>query len=281
MVSLLFYESAQDFPATSFDDLAGALVSQPGVELAGNDTYLSGRWHDTETGATCQIDIGHPPIEQDHMHPPRAYDGWREVGLSVNIPLAGPHWLCVEALQWIENLLRRLPTLRTLDTEDTRQDQGDGPGGWSRPRALANWEKLHHVQHEGRTDLWRMARLSSVCLWRYRRERAMGRSAITDLTWPDALVLLDQDARCARSAVLWRDPTLPMALPPVELVVIPRGNASGVIEAGLLSALGGDPLPFAQAQRLLPNEKTTHLYAQTPLIPATRFKALGDFDWSD
>lgn len=281
MVSLLFYEPLQnDGPPLSLDDLAEAL-EQPGVELHGDAVYRTGRWRDIETGATCQIDLGQPPLEEDHVHPPKAYDGWREVGLNVNIPLSGPHWLCVEALQWVEGLLSRLPSLRTLDTEDTRQDHGDGPGAWSRPRALANWERLHQVQQEGRTDLWRMARLPSVCLWRYRRERAMGRSAITDLQWPDALVLLDQQDRCARSAVLWRDPTQPIALPPVELVVIPRGGATGVLMAEQVSALGGAPLPFAQAQRLDPTSATARLFAEATLLPASRFKALGDYDWSD
>ena len=280
MVSLLFYESVQEGPALGFADLAEAL-EQPGVELAGDDTYRSGRWRDLETGATCQIDLGRPPLEEDHIHPPRAYDGWREVGLNINVPLSGPHWLCVESLQWIEGLLARLPSLRALDTEDTRQDHGEGPGPWSRPRALANWERLHQVQQEGRTDLWRMARLPSVCLWRYRRERAMGRSAIRDLQWPDALVLLDQQDRCARSAVLWRDPTQPIALPPVELVVIPRGNATGVLMAEQVSALGGAPLPFSQAQRLEPTAATAELFANAALLPANRFKALGDYDWSD
>lgn len=280
MVSLLFYEPVHDGPALGFLDLVEAL-DQPGVELHGDDSYRSGRWRDAETGASCQIDLGRPPIEEDHLHPPRAYDGWREVGLNINIPLAGPHWLCVEALQWVEGLLARLPSLRALDTEDTRQDHGEGPGPWSRPRALANWERLHHVQQEGRTDLWRMARLASVCLWRYRRERAKARTAITDLLWPDALVLLDTQDRCARSAVLWRDPTQAIALPPVELVVIPRAGATGVITAETLSRLGGEALLLGQAQRLTPTAETAGLFANTPLLPASRFKALGDHDWSD
>jgi hypothetical protein len=280
MVSLLFYEPVTDGPALDHEELAAAL-DQPGVELSGDATYRSGRWRDVETGATCQIDLGHPPIEEDHLHPPKAYDGWREVGLAIHIPLSGPHWLCVEALQWVEGLLARLPTLRALDTEDTRQEQGDGPGAWSRPRALANWERLHQVQQEGRTDLWRMARLASVCLWRYRRERAQARAAITDLQWPDALVLLDTQDRCARSAVLWRDPERAIALPPVELVVVPRDGATGVMPAEELSRLGGEALPLAQAQRLAPTRETADLFARAPLMPATRFKALGDYDWSD
>lgn len=280
MVSLLFYEPIADGPPLEREDIAAAL-DQPGVELSGDAAYRSGRWRDAETGATCQIDLGHPPIEEDHLHPPKAYDGWREVGLAVHVPLSGPHWLCVEALQWIEGLLAKLPTLRTLDTEDTRQDHGDGPGPWSRPRALANWERLHQVQQEGRTDLYRMARLPSVCLWRYRRERATARAAITDLQWPEALVLLDTQDRCARSAVLWRDPGQAIALPPVELVVVPRGGATGVLTAETLSQLGGEALPLGQAQRLVPTADTARLFAHAPLLPASRFKALGDHDWSD
>ncbi len=281
MVCLLFYEPLSDGPETSFDDLAAAILPQPGVDLRGTDSYRSGHWRDAETGATCQIDLGHPPIEEDHLHPSKTYEGWREVGLTINIPLAGPHWLCVECLQWVEALLARLPHLRAMDTEDTTQQNGVGPGPWSRPRALANWERLHQVQQEGRTDLWRMARLPSVCLWRYRRERALGRSAFTDLHWPDALVLVDQEERCARSAVLWRDPTQALALPPVELVIIRRGDATGVLPAEQLSVLGGDALPFSQAQRLEPTAQTAALFAQAKLIPATRFKALDDYDWSD
>lgn len=281
MLTLLFYEPVQEGPRTAFDDVMAVVGSLPGVELAGNAGYASGRWRDEQTGATCDIDVGQPPIEEDHLHPPKAYDGWRDIGLSVHIPLSGPHWLCVETLQWVESVLARLPGIRALDTEDTRQEVGDGPGPWSRPRALANWERLHHVQQEGMTDVWRMARLASVCLWRYRRERAKGRTAHGDLVWPDALVLLDQQDRCARSAVLWQDPTVALALPPVELVVIPRGNATGVLAAEAVSATGAGPLPLGQAQRLLPNAAGADLFARATLLPAGRFKALGDYDWSD
>lgn len=281
MLTLLFYEPVQEGPRTSIDDVLAVVGSLRGVELSGSGGYASGRWRDEQTGATCEIDVGNPPIEEDHLHPPKAYDGWRDIGLSVHIPLSGPHWLCVETLQWVESVLAQMPGVRALDTEDTRQEAGDGPGAWSRPRALANWERLHHVQQEGMTNLWRMARLASVCLWRYRRERAMGRTSHGDLLWPDALVLLDQQDRCARSAVLWRDPTVALALPPVELVVIPRGDATGVILAEALSATGAGPLPLGQAQRLLPNAANADLFANAPLLPASRFKALGDYDWSD
>jgi hypothetical protein len=283
VVGLLFYEAIGEGAELTRHDLDEVLESLPGVELddVPGAAYRAGRWRDPETGASCLIDRGHPPIEEDHLHPARGYDGWREVGLGINVPLAGPHWLCVEALQWIEGLLARLPTLRALDTEDTRQDQGEGPGAWNRPRLLANWERLHQVQALGRTDLWRMARLPSVCLWRYRRERAQARIRFPDLHWPDALVLLDQVDRCARSAVLWRDPAQPLALPPVELVVVPRDGATGVMPAERLSALGGAPLALAQAQQLVPGSALSELFRSAELWPATRFRALGDHDWSD
>jgi hypothetical protein len=187
----------------------------------------------------------------------------------------------VETLQWVESLLLQFPNLKALDTEDTKHENGEGPGQWHRPRVLASWEKLHQVQNQNRTDLYRMGRLASVCLWRYRRERARARQAHPELFWPDALVVLDQVDHCARSAVLLPDPMVPMALPPVELVVTSSNRSALVLPADTLSAVGGEALPIGQSQRLLPNETVTQAIAKAAALPVSRFRALGDYDWTD
>ncbi len=283
MVCLQFYEAIDGGPELDRSDIDMYVESLTGAQLTGavGDPYRSGQWHDVHTGARCDIDLGDIPVEADHVHPPKSYEGWRSVGLTIHVPLAGPHWLCVEVLQWVEKLLQHFQQLRVLDTEDTQQDGADGPGTWHRPRVLASWEKLHQAQLQGRTDLCRMGRLASVCLWRYRRERAQGRSTHPELIWPDALVVLDQTDNCARSAMLLPTPLAPMALPPVELIVITTANGTSVIPAEIVSACGGDPLSLGQSQLVTPSDKLATVIAAAKTLPIDRFKALGDHDWSD
>jgi hypothetical protein len=282
MQTLLLYEPADGQPSDPAD-VVDAVAGLPLVELDGRpgDPYRPGRWRDPETGAHCDLDVGHPPLEEDQLHPNKAYEGWRDLGVALHLPLVGPHWLCVETLQFIEALLARLPGARALDTEDTRQEQGDGPSAWSRPRLLASWERLSQTQLQGRTDVRRMGRLASVCLWRYRRERARGRRDFPELHWPDAVALLDLELAQARSAALWQDPRQAIALPPVELLVIPRADGFSVLPAELLADLATEPLPCAQAARLAPNPALIAKVFQTGLLPAGRFRSLGDHDWTD
>jgi hypothetical protein len=282
MLTLLFYVPLADGPPLDRHTLEEAL-ELPGVELDGarGDAYRPGRWRDAATGATAVIDLGTPPLEEDHLHPPRAYDGWRPAELTMQIPVTGPHWLAVECLQFAEAVLARLPDLRALDTEDIRQDHGEGPGPWSRPRALASWERQHQQHQLGRTDQRRMARLASVCLWRYRRERSAGLLRYPELAWPEALVLLDQELGVPRTAALWQDPGRALALPPVELLVVQRAGGAGVLPAEQLAALGAEPLPVAQAARIPVGEGPRGLASGAPLLPVARFRALADHDWSD
>lgn len=282
MLTLLFFTPLADGPPFDRRQLDEAL-ELPGVDLGGQpgDPYRPGRWRDAATGATAVIDLGTPPLEEDHLHPPRAYDGWRAVELAVQIPITGPHWLAVECMQFVEALLARLPDLRALDTEDTHQGPGDGPGPWSRPRLLASWERQHQQYQVGRTDQRRMARLASVCLWRYRRERTAGLARFPELVWPEALVLLDQELGVPRTAALWQDPGRALALPPVELLVIQRDGTAGVLPAEQLATLGAEALPLAQAARIAATGSTRTLATSAPLLPATRFRALADHDWSD
>jgi hypothetical protein len=285
MLSLLFYESAiTDGRLTTREDIDDQLMALPGVELSGaaHAPYRSGRWRDPATGASCTIDLGTPPIDEDTLHPPRAYDGWREVGLTIGMPLAGPHWLCVEALQFVETVLQLLPQLRALDSEDSERGVILGPGTWSRPRVLASWERQHAVQTLGRTDSWRMNRLSSVCLWRYRRERPAGMRQHAQLQWPEAFALLDQEGHAVRSAAFWRDPALALALPPVELLIVAHGDRQGVLSAADLAAVAQpQPLRLASAAIVEPMPAVTEVFTRASLLPTARFRALGDLDWSD
>lgn len=282
MQTLLLYEPI-DSPPSDPSDVSEALAGMPLVELDGQptDVYRPGRWRDPETGAHCDIDCGHSPLDEDQLHPNKAYDGWRDLGVALHLPLVGPHWLCVETLQFIEALLVRLPGARVLDTEDTRQEHSDGPSAWSRPRLLASWERLSQSQLQGRIDVRRMGRLASVCLWRYRRERARGRRDFPELHWPDAVALLDLELGQARSAALWHDPRKALALPPVELLVLPRSDGFAVLPADILAELGAQPLPCAQAARLEPSPAIAARLAQAEVLPAKRFRSLGDHDWTD
>jgi hypothetical protein len=283
VVCLLFYQAIHEEPELTSDHLADYLTQRAGVELSGaaGAHYRTGRWSSSDTGACCDIDVGISPVEEDHLHPPKSYDGWRNLNITLHVPLAGPHWLCVEALQWIEQILAEFPQIRTLDTEDTRDGELDGPTRWNRPRILASWERLHQAQLQGRTDHVRMNRLTSVCLWRYRRERARGRATYADLWWPDALAILDTHHRCVRSAVILPQPLRAMALPPVELIIVPTEREPIIVEAATLSAVAGAALSCAQAQRLEPSPAIDECLRTGEHYPRERFKALGDHDWSD
>ncbi len=285
MLTLLCYESAlAEGPAIAQEDIEEQLLSLPGVELAGSAgaAYRAGSWRDPATGAGCTIDLGTPPLEEDNLHPPRAYDGWRAVALTIGIPLAGPHWLCVEALQLVEGLLARLPQLHVLDSEDSERGVGIGPGTWNRPRMLASWERQHAALESGRREVWRMNRLSSVCLWRYRRERTGGRAAHPELHWPEAFALLDREAAAVRSAAFWNDDERSWALPPVELLIVSQGARQGVLVAAeLATAAAAAPLAMASAALVAPSPAVSGVFRQGALLPTTRFRALGDLDWSD
>lgn len=284
MLEILFFESGGEEP-TPLMDIEDALTADPYVTLEGQsgNSYRPGHWRDPNTGASCTVDIGIPPLEEDPIHPPTAYDGWKPMRIRVQIPVTGPHWQCVEALSFIERLLSRLPQATALDTEDTaHENEQPGPRAWNRPRALASWERLHIAYNQGRSIHRRMPRLTSVCLWRYRRERSAGKLHHPRLFWPEALALLDLDNGAIRSACFWQDPTIDIALPPVDLIIINRGNTTGVIETSVLHELG-EPLAldYAGAAAVPASEKTKRLYAEAELRPTSSFKAIDDADWTD
>lgn len=279
----LFYEPAAE-PPTPVGDLEDALAAL-GAELDGapGAAYRPGCWRDPATGAWTLFDLGEPPLEGDELHPPTAYPGWRPLPLVAHLPLGCPHWVAVEGLAFLERLIARLPQVHALDCEDTRaeEDGEPGPFAFQRARALLSWERQHSAQVAGDSRLARMDRRASVALWRYRRERAAGAAARPDLRWPEALALLEDGA--ARSAALWEDPTRPLALPPVELVVVPRADGAGVLPADevLAAAGGGETLPHGLARAVPGGGRLADLHARAHLLPAQRFRALGDGDWTD
>ena len=247
------------------DSLAATLIDL-GCRLQGDDAYRPGTWSDPATGARAVLDLGTPPIEADVQHPPRAYAGWSPLRLVIQLPLVSPHWQAVEGFQLVERLLAAIPGAFALDAEDIQEtkDAEPGPFAWSRPRALASWERQHLVQIASRTDLARMNRGNSLRLWRWRRER--------EATWPAATVLRDRAAAEAHAVCVWSDPAQPCALPAIGLVLV-RLDQPRLVRRGDLPA--GEALPRAGAA----------LVAPPPAWPAglaiERFAACDDELWVD
>jgi hypothetical protein len=275
-----------DAHAPSLDELVALVSALPGVEIEGRpgDAHRLARWRDADTGAAGLLQVGEPPLELDTMHPPRAYRGWAPLALSLHVPLSGPHWFCVEALRVCESLLAADPVWRALDEEDIPPSpSGDaGPVPWSRPRAIASWERLRAAQIETSAAVPRMRRSASVAMWRYRREAPTGGRLHPGFHWPPVSAMRDASG-AARSACVWMEPGRPLALPPVELVLIaggaPRliayddlaialGEAGGLSEAGIAGAALVGACP--DAERLSQAAR-----------PAAGMVALDDDSWCD
>ena len=129
-------------------------------------------------------------LEEDELHPPSTYEGWRPCEVAINIPLTGPHWIAVEVGRWLERLLGDFPGVGILNTEDTEREDGTfGPYTLDRPRLLACWEQLHLSQTEKVAGFPRMPRIASLALWRYRLEQAAGASELPSIHWPRGVVL--------------------------------------------------------------------------------------------
>jgi hypothetical protein len=127
-----------------------------------------------------------------------------------------------------------------------------------------------------------MARLASVCLWRYRRERHLGLERHPQLRWPEALVLLDADTGAVRSACFWDDAAADLALPPVDLLIVRRAGGTGIIDSAALQQAGAPvALDCAGAAAVVANQATRHLHATVDLLATARFQALDDADWTD
>lgn len=281
--AILFYEP-DDQPTTVFEDLVQAVADIPGSELAGRseDVYRPFRWRDPATGVSCDGDLGPLPVEADELHPARAYPGWRAIDLQLRIPTAVPHWWCIEAARMIERLLKLLPGVAMLDSEDTGDpdDPAGGPGPIDRQRLLASWEQLHLAQVERRSDCPRMARRSSIAVWRYRRERAAGISEQSDLRWPEALVLCRDGV--AHSATIWPAVEDAWAMPPVELLVLPDDQPPRLVPAeALRQRITADDLGYGGACRVPAIEDCSELLDQIPGLSLADYQAAADGEWQD
>lgn len=280
MLTLLFFEP--DDPETGarhVAECADACV-EAGIDLTGSGDYRHARWSDPDTGAWAEVDVGWPDMDEDVAHDEKTYAGWRRLPLQVQLPLTVPHWYAVEAAAMVERLLAAMPGAAVLDTEDPGDDDEPAPGPLDRLRLLASWEEQHLQQTEGLDDLPRAGRAASVAAWRYRRERRNGQQAVPDCEWPELLVLTE--GTNALTAVIWADPTEPLALPPVQVVVVTRPGASGCLPVDELITAVGTPgeLPFGGAVRIDPNERTRDLHANARLLPRERFRAVDDH-WTD
>jgi len=285
MLTLLFFRPAGS-PEPGLLEVAGALTGIPGIAWEGQPTdgYRSGRWVDPEgTGASCLIDCGEPDLEQDSMHPPRAYAGWHPLPLAVNIPLFGPHWFCVEAVRMVERILAHDGDWRAMDVEDILAEPGAEPGPFplDRLRVTASWERQRAIRNVTLTGIPVMDRGVSVSLWRYRRESTRAAQLHDQHGYPRGLALLEKASGRARSAAIWLDPTRLLAIPPVELLVLP-GQPIRVVDADeAASALHAGSAGMAGA-RLLPHLDGVSPYlAQATGRPAAHFGALDDHDWAD
>jgi len=285
MLTLLFFHPAGS-RQPSLDEVAGALTGTPGITWEGQpgETYRSGRWLDPEgTGASCLLDLGEPDLEQDSMHPPRAYAGWYPLPLVVNIPLFGPHWFCVEAVRMVEGILARDSDWRALDVEDIIREPGAEPGPFplDRLRVTANWERQRAVRNEQVTGIPLMNRGVSVSLWRYRRESTRAAQLHDQHLYPRGLALLEKASGRARSAAIWFDATRLVAIPPVELLVLPGQPIRVVVAEEAAAALHAGSAGMAGA-RLLPHLESVGPYlGRAAGRPAAQFAALDDQDWAD
>ena len=282
---ILFYQRADDIPV-QLDELSDAIAAQDDITWLREtgDDYRPFTWQHPATGTRIEGDLGIIPLEEDEEHPAKDYDGWREVPLSLHIPYLVPHWQCIDTLDFIASIMKRLPQLAVLNTEDTARgpdSDEEGPGPILRQHLGATWEGGRSVHVEAQGHIPHMERLSSLRLWRYRQEQVTGAQNYREIFWPQALVLLDGERAC--SAAIWPQEHKDFALPPVEYIVVQRGDEAGVIPADELvtAARRGEALPYGEATLIHQNEQTMSLFHGSKLLPVDRFKALGNDDWVD
>ena len=278
MQTFLFY-TPEDQRAYVASDIAEALESFEGFVWQGDwqERYRNGVWTDPATAAACQIDIGHVEFDSDEAAEEKQYDGWTRNPVAVHIPLSVPHWHCVESLRFIEELCLTLPGLSVLDTEDVGDEQREpGPRVINRLDSLAEWEQLHIAQTADREDCYRMSRVSSVAMWRYRRA-----TRELDEEWPMALVLLDKDI--ARSAVVWDEPIDYLIVPPVELAVLKTETHTIVmsVEELISRANHVNNLDCAGAVKIPIDDEFEDIIENCVKMDVSRFKFLADGEWSD
>lgn len=230
------------------------------------ESYWSGSWEESRTGARAVLDVGTPPLEEDRLHPPRQYAGWRPLAVAIELPLLGPHWRALEVFAWLERVLAAWPAARALDVEDVPTDERGqaAPGAWDRARVCASWRRQHRAQIAGMREVPRMPVAESLMLWRWRRERRM--------EWSRGTVALDLACGTAHPLWVWTDPAAPAVLPAGGLICVLTSPPILVQRSQLPE---GTALPEAGAALVPPPA------AWPRSLPRERFRICDDDDWTD
>ena len=194
-------------------------------------------WTDPATGASCQGDLGDPPLISDQPSPStkhdeeKTYEGYVRLPLSLHIPVPVPHWHVMEVANLVDQLTQQLPNLLILNTEftgeHTEDDMGgsdtSAPGQLDRAVLLTTWEDLSYSQRSPSSQPRQLDRHSSLALWRYRREAYAAQSSDSNdqgLHWPTMNVL--QGPRHAVSLATWPAEVSDsdVVLPPADLILV-------------------------------------------------------------
>lgn len=292
MLSLHLYAASDGRGGPPREHIHQVLRRHGALLHASTDDYSSGYWQDADTRAYVDIDSGPLPLHSTgpatthHDDPnaqPKDYPGWTTQEVSFQIPLNGPHWFVVDIAQWLEGVLAELPGTGLLINEDTglEGEPGYGPGAVDRLRILRCWEYCHMEQCASLATPM-MARNSSLALWRYRREYAANAARHANYSWPQALVLARQEQ--AYPVTVWQDCERRWALPPVEYVVIQRGEETGLLPSDEILTAAGEHaqiLASAAAHAISPCPALQTLFNQARLMSPENFRHCHDHDWSD
>lgn len=270
MLELLFYTKSEE--TTAFlNDFCG--ICQQSTE----NTSWSATLEDPVLGGRLIIDMGKPDLEQvgggsQASRPEKAYEGWTRLAVSAHLPLSTPRWRALAALELLRPLLNRHPHIGILDSEDTITAEGiEGPGIFDPTRILLSWEKLAGAFFQYRGAALVSARQSEA-LQSYLAAKAEGKITHPDLCWGEPAVLSRDGA--VKIAILWSHPSQTLALPEVDVVVVPRPDGASLLDAStLLSQSSTADLP-GNCRRLAP---------QAPRLggPLTGWRLLVDGEWTD
>jgi hypothetical protein len=270
MLELLFYASSDE--STGFLQDFCEVCKQSSFTVAWSATL-----EDPVLGGRLIIDMGRFELEQvgggsQACRPEKAYEGWNRLAVSAHLPLSTPRWRALAALELLRPLLGRHPDIGILDSEDTITNEGvEGPGAFDPIRILRSWEKLAGAfyQYRGAAVLGSQ---QSEALRTYLSVRPEGKKSHPELCWGEPAVLSRDGA--VRIAVLWSQPQLPLALPAVDVVVVPRSDGASLFEVSALRALTDDLKLPGNCQRLSPK-------GVAPGGPLTGWRLLVDGEWTD
>lgn len=228
-------------------------------------------------GGRLIVDMGKLDLEQvgggsQASRPEKVYEGWTRLAVSAHLPLSTPRWRALAALELLRPLVRRHPSIGILDSEDTITADGvEGPGVFDPARILVSWEKLAGAFFQYRGAAVVSARQSEV-LRSYLSAKAQGRKTHPELCWGEPAILSRDGA--IKVAILWNQPSQALALPEVDVVVVPRHDGASLFDACTL-------LSQSSAADVLGNCR--HLAPQVPQRggPLTGWRLLVDGEWTD